>query len=78
MDRNAQEELKAHLMEADEQFRRLVNEHSEYARKLEDLASAHHLTEQEQVEEVRLKKLKLKAKDQIETMLSRYRGQQVA
>ena len=66
MDRNAQEELKAHLMQTDEDFRRLVKQHSDYAHKLEDLASRPHLTEQEQIEEVRLKKLKLHAKDQIE------------
>jgi len=78
MDRNAQEELKAHLMQTDEEFRRLVNEHSDYAHKLEGLASKAHPTEQEQLEEVRLKKLKLHAKDQIEAILSRYRAQQVA
>ena len=78
MDRNAQEELKAHLMQTDESFRRLVNEHSDLAHKLEDLASRPHLTEQEQIEEVRLKKLKLNAKDQIELRLSRYRTQHVA
>ncbi|MBZ5595011.1 MAG: YdcH family protein [Acidobacteriia bacterium] len=78
MDRNAQEELKAHLMQADEEFRRLVNEHSDLAHKLDGLADKPHPTEQEQLEEVRLKKLKLHAKDQIEAILSRYRAQQVA
>jgi len=78
MDRNAQEELKAHLIQTDEGFRRLVNEHSDYARKLEELASRPHLSEQDQIEEVRLKKLKLHAKDQIEMILSRYRAQNVA
>ena len=58
MDRNAQEELKAHLMQTDESFKRLVDEHCDYAHKLDDLASRPHLTEQEQIEEVRLKKLK--------------------
>lgn len=78
MDRNAQEELKAHLMQTDEDFRRLVNQHSDYAHKLEELESRPHLTDQEQIEEVRLKKLKLNAKDQIELRLSRYRTQHVA
>jgi uncharacterized protein YdcH (DUF465 family) len=78
MDRNAQEELKAHLMQTDEGFRRLVNEHSDYAHKLEELAAKPHPSEQEQLEEVRLKKLKLHAKDQIEAILSRFRAQQVA
>ena len=78
MDRNAQEELKAHLMQTDEGFRRLVNEHSDLAHKLEDLASRPYLSEQEQIEEVRLKKLKLHAKDQIEAILRGYRAQNVA
>lgn len=78
MERNAQEELKAHLMQTDEDFRHLVEQHSSYAHKLEDLASRPHLTDQEQMEEVRLKKLKLHAKDLIEARLSRYRAQHVA
>jgi len=78
MDRNAQEELKAHLVETNEEFRRLVEQHTDYAHKLEELSSRPHLSEQEQVEEVRLKKLKLRIKDQIEAILSRYRAQQVA
>ena len=78
MDRNAQEELKADLMQTDESFRRLVNEHSDLAHKLEDLASRPYLTELEQIEEVRLKKLKLHAKDQIEAILRGYRAQNVA
>jgi uncharacterized protein YdcH (DUF465 family) len=78
MDRNAQEELKAHLMQTDESFRRLVNEHSDLAHKLEDLASRPYLSELEQIEEVRLKKRKLHAKDQIEAILRGYRAQNVA
>jgi len=78
MDRNAQEELKAHLVQTNEEFRRLVDQHTDYAHKLEELASRPHLSEQEQVEEVRLKKLKLRSKDQIEAILSRYRAPQVA
>jgi uncharacterized protein YdcH (DUF465 family) len=78
MDRNAQEELKAHLMQTDEGFRHLVEQHSDYAHKLEDLGSRPHLTDQEQIEEVRLKKLKLHAKDLIEERLSRVRARNVA
>ena len=78
MDRNAQEELKAHLMQTDDEFRRLVNEHSDYAHKLDELASRPHLTEPEKLEEVRLKKLKLHTKDRIEAKLSVYRARHVA
>jgi uncharacterized protein YdcH (DUF465 family) len=73
-----QDELKAHLMETNEEFRRLAQEHCEYKKKLEALSSRIYLTPEEQVEEVRLKKIKLKLKDQMEEILNRYRAQQVA
>jgi uncharacterized protein len=76
MERNALDELKAHLMTTNEDFRKLVQQHSDYARKLDDLEAQPHLTEQEQMEETRLKKLKLRLKDQMEAIISQYRGQQ--
>lgn len=78
MERNAQEQLRAHLMETNEEFRRLAAQHCDYAKKLEAMEALPHLTDQEQIEEVRLKKLKLRLKDQMEAMLSHYRTQQVA
>jgi uncharacterized protein YdcH (DUF465 family) len=74
----AQDDLKAHLMETNEGFRRLALEHCEYSKKLDELASRSYLTPEEQVEEVRLKKMKLRLKDQMEGIMSRYRAQQVA
>jgi len=44
---------------------RLHAEHHRYAQRLEDLLRKPYLTEDEQLEEVRLKKLKLHAKDLI-------------
>ena len=78
MERNAQEELKAHLMATNEEFRRLANQHSEYAHKLDELEALPHLTDEEQMEEHRLKKIKLHIKDQMEAILSHNRTQQVA
>jgi uncharacterized protein YdcH (DUF465 family) len=78
MERNTEEELKAHLMETNAEFRQLVAEHCDYATKLEALEALPHLTDQEKIEEVRLKKLKLRSKDQMEAMLSHSRPQQVA
>jgi uncharacterized protein YdcH (DUF465 family) len=75
---NTQDDFKAHLMETNEEFRRLAEEHREYGKKLETLNTRHYLTPEEQVEEVRLKKIKLRLKDQMEGMLSRLRAQQVA
>jgi uncharacterized protein len=78
MERNAQEELKAHLMSTSEEFRLLASQHYDFARKLDELETHPHLTEEEQMEETRLKKLKLRLKDQMEAILSQYRSQQVA
>ena len=73
---NTLEELRAHLIETNEEFRRLATQHSEYKRKSKEFASRHYLTQDEQLEEVRLKKMKLRLKDQMEEILSRFRTQQ--
>ena len=78
MERNAQEELKAHLMETHEEYRQLASQHLEFAHKLDELEALPHLTDQEQLEETRLKKLKLRLKDQMEAILSQFRSRQVA
>ena len=78
MERNAQEELKAHLMTTNEEFQRLAQQHSDYAHQLDALESLPHLTQEQELEETRLKKLKLRLKDQMEAIMSQYRSQQVA
>src|ERR1051326_6313904 len=78
MERNSQEELKAHLMATNEEFQRLASQHSEYAKKLDTLESIPHLTYEQELEETRLKKLKLRLKDQMEAIVSQFRSQQVA
>ena len=78
MERMALEEMKAHLMATNEEFRQLVQQHSEYAQKLDALEALPHLTDEEQLEEHRLKKVKLRLKDQMEAIVSQHRTQQVA
>ena len=48
-----------------EEIDRLQSEHRRYAQRLEELLQKPYLSEDEQLEEVRLKKLKLHAKDLI-------------
>jgi hypothetical protein len=48
-----------------EELDRLHTEHRRYAQRLEELLHKPYLSEDEQLEEVRLKKLKLHAKDLI-------------
>lgn len=75
---NTQEDLKAHLMATDDEFRKLAEEHSRYHRQLEALDAKPLLTDQEQVDEQRLKKLKLRLKDQMNAIMSKYKAQHVA
>ena len=51
-----------------DQFQRLVQEHSQYSQRLESLTEKRYLTEDEKLEEVRLKKLKLRLKDQMQSL----------
>ncbi|MFN7993150.1 MAG: DUF465 domain-containing protein [Bryobacteraceae bacterium] len=65
-------------MATNAEFRQLADQHCDFAKKLDALEALPHLTDQEQLEEVRLKKLKLRLKDQMEAIMSQYRTQQVA
>ena len=71
MERNAQEQFKAHLMETSAEFRQLAATHCDYAKRLDELEALPHLTDQEQLEEVRIKKMKLRLKDEMETLVHR-------
>ena len=53
------------LLTGHDDFQRLVQEHSQYSQRLESLTQKRYLTEDEKLEEVRLKKLKLRLKDQM-------------
>ena len=63
------EAIREQLMAGNEEYRRLRDEHTRYASQLEQLTSKPFLSEQERVEEVRLKKLKLRVKDQMEMLV---------
>jgi uncharacterized protein YdcH (DUF465 family) len=66
-------ELREQLMRANEQYRRLAAEHKTYAEQLEKLTSRAYLTEDEKLQEITLKKKKLMLKDQMYTMVQKYR-----
>lgn len=78
METNTQDGVKAHLMATSEEFRVLAAQHSQLHKQLEELEAKQHLTEEEQVTEVRLKKQKLRLKDQMNQMLAQQRAQNVA
>ena len=70
--------LRQHLLANDAQFSELANEHREYEKRLKELSELHYPSAEEQMEESTLKKKKLFLKDQMETILRRFRDQQQA
>lgn len=78
MDRNTQEEIKAHLMQTSDHFRELMHRHHELDRQVEEFESKHTLSGEEEVEEHRLKKLKLHIKDEMEQLIGQYTLQHAA
>jgi len=65
------EAIREQLMAGNNEFQRLREEHARLSAQLDELTSKHYLSEAEQIEEVRLKKLKLKAKDQMEMLIQK-------
>ena len=63
------EAVREQLMAGNEQYRRLREEHARYKTQLNELSAKAHLSDEEQAEEVRLKKLKLRVKDQMELLV---------
>ena len=78
METNTQDDLKAHLMATSEEFRDLASQHASFHQQLEELENKSHLTDEEKMAEVRLKKQKLHLKDQMNEILARSRAQHVA
>ena len=53
------------LLASNDEFRKLAQEHAQYAQRLDSLTTKKYLSEDEKLEEIRLKKLKLRLKDQM-------------
>ena len=73
-----QDELKAHLMATSEEFRQLVAKHAEYKRQVEAIEAKPRLTPEDEVEESRIKKLKLRLKDQMNQFMARHKTELMA
>lgn len=74
METRLHDELRERLAKTSEDFRRMAEEHHAYEVRLNELSERPFLTSEEQVEELRLKKLKLHLKDQMEEMILQYEG----
>jgi uncharacterized protein YdcH (DUF465 family) len=66
-------QLRELLLQSDQEFRELALKHHELDDRLHDLATRAFLSENEQIEEVQLKKKKLQLKDKMEGILRRHR-----
>ena len=71
-------QVRDQLLASNEEFRRLSDEHYQYSQRLDSLIQKKYLSEEEKVEEVRLKKLKLHLKDQMENLEQQYRSDHLA
>jgi uncharacterized protein YdcH (DUF465 family) len=69
------QEVKNFLLNSDQQFRQLAEQHHQLDDRLHQLIDKHYLSETEQIEEVTLKKKKLALKDQMESILREYSRQ---
>ena len=66
------QDLKEQLLRTDAEFRTLYDRHHELDERLRTFTTMSHLSEDEQREEVLLKKRKLMLKDRMEDILRRY------
>lgn len=70
------ERLINELCRQHEEFKRVFQDHQEYERQLQDFVGKPFLTADEELDVVRLKKMKLKAKDRMFRLMTKYTGQQ--
>ena len=69
------QEVKDFLLQSDQQFRQLVEQHHQLDDRLHQLIERHYLSATEQIEQITLKKRKLALKDQMESIVREYTRQ---
>jgi len=67
------EDLKYRLLETNPEYRELASKHHSLDDRLLELEAKHYLSDDEQFEEVSLKKRKLNLKDRMESILREHR-----
>ena len=68
------EELKFQLLETNQEFRELASKHHTLDDRLHELEAKQYLSDDEQFEEVSLKKRKLLLKDRMESIMREHRS----
>ena len=76
MDITTADMLKEELMNRDPEFRELAREHTRYEERLSELTALAYPSDEEQVEEVTLKKKKLALKDQMYALIMQHQKNQ--
>ena len=72
MDITTADLLKEELMSRDPEFRELAREHTRYEERLSELSALAYPSDEEQLEEVTLKKKKLALKDQMYSIMMQH------
>ena len=72
MDVTTTDLLKEELINQDPEFRELAREHTRYEQRLSELSSLAYPSDEEQLEEVTLKKKKLALKDQMYSIMMQH------
>jgi uncharacterized protein YdcH (DUF465 family) len=76
MEMTKADSLKEQLMTSDPHFRELAREHGRYEARLSELSALSYPNDEEQLEEVTLKKKKLAVKDQMHSIMLQYEKNQ--
>ncbi|HEY4562379.1 MAG: DUF465 domain-containing protein [Acidobacteria bacterium] len=71
------DELKAELIKTDDEFRRLYEEHQAYERRLQEINQKSLLSQEDEIEEKKIKLHKLALKDHMEQILRAHRETRV-
>jgi uncharacterized protein YdcH (DUF465 family) len=72
------DDLKAELIQTDDEFRHLYEEHQEYEKRLEEINQKSLLSQEDEVEEKKIKLHKLTLKDHMEQILRAHRESRVS
>ncbi len=76
MDITTTDMIKEELMNRDPEFRELAREHTRYEERLSELSALAYPSDEEQLEEITLKKKKLALKDQMYSLMMQYQKNQ--
>lgn len=72
------DDLKAELINTDDEFRRLYEEHQDYERRLQEINQKSLLSQEDEIEEKKIKLHKLTLKDHMEQILRTHRESRVS